>query len=103
MTKADKYIGEGTIIVSNGEVLVADDNCLPNVIGKIGHIELSIEQPKEMIGIYRIEHVMLFNEDNEELYDDQSIVDNTEYHEEDELVKALTNAYGVSIDIVEII
>ena len=42
-----------------------------------------------MIGIYRIEHVMLFNEDDEELYDDKDIV---EYHEEYELVKALANA-----------
>ncbi|MCY6356005.1 hypothetical protein [Clostridium sp. ZS2-4] len=42
-----------------------------------------------MIGIYRIEHVMLFNEDDEELYDDKGIA---EYHEEYELVKALANA-----------
>lgn len=103
MTKADEYTGEGTIMVSNGEVCGIDDSCLPDVIGKIGRVELSIEQPEEMIGIYRIEHVMLFNEDDEELYDDQDIVDNAEYHEEDELVKALANAYGVSTDIVEII
>lgn len=103
MTKADEYTGEGTIMVSNGEVWAIDDSCLPDVIGEIGRVELSIEQPEEMIGIYRIEHVMLFNEDDEELYDDQGIVDNTEYHEEDELVKALANAYGVSTDIVEIV
>ncbi|NFO05489.1 hypothetical protein FDB23_15705 [Clostridium botulinum] len=103
MTKADEYTGEGTIMVSNGKVCAIDDSCLPDVIGEIGCVELSIEQPEEMIGIYRIEHVMLFNEDDEELYDDQDIVDNAEYHEEDELVKALANAYGVSTDIVEII
>lgn len=103
MTKVDEYIGEGKIMVSNAEVWAIDDSYLPDVIGKIGRVELSIEQPEEMIGIYRIEHVILFNEDDEELYDDQGIVDNTEYHEEDELVKALANAYGVSTDIVEII
>ncbi len=32
---------------------------------------------------------MLFDEDDEELYDDQTLVDNTEYHSERALVKAV--------------
>lgn len=103
MNKADEYKGYRTIMVGNGEVWFVDDNCLKHVIGKIGRVELSVEQPEEMIGIYRIEHVMLFNEDDEELYDDQVIVDNTEYHDKDEIVKSLAKVYGISTDIVEII
>ncbi|TCZ71448.1 hypothetical protein E0485_22615 [Paenibacillus albiflavus] len=103
MTKVDEYTGEGTIMVSQGEVWAIDDSCLPDVIGKIERIELSIEEPEEMLGIYRIEHVMLFNEDDEQLYDDQDIVNNDEYHSEKELVEALTIAYGVSADIIEIV
>ncbi len=101
MMKVDKYSGDGIIMVGNGEVCAVDDSGIPDVIGKIGRIELSIEQPKEMIGIYRIEHVMLFDENNEELYEDQRIVDNAEYHDENELVEDLANQYGVSQDIVE--
>lgn len=103
MTKADKYTGDGIIMVGNGEVYAIDESGIPDVIGKIDRIELSIEQPEEMIGIYRIEHVMLFDEDDEELYDDQGIVDNTDYYEEDELIEALINNYGVLKDIVEVI
>lgn len=103
MTKVDEYEGEGTIMISNGEVCAIDDSCIPDVIGKIGRIELAIEYPEEVIGICRVEHVMLFNEDDEELYEDQGIVDNTEYHEEDELVRAIANTYGVSTDIIDII
>ncbi|MFC3750093.1 hypothetical protein [Paenibacillus sp. GCM10012306] len=103
MTKVDEYTGDGTIIVSHGEVWAIDDSCLPDVIGKIERIELSIEQPEEMLGIYRIEHVMLFGEDDEQLYDDQDKVNNDEYHSEKEVAEALANAYGVSEDIIEIV
>ncbi len=103
MTKADEYTSNGTIMVGNGEVCAIDDSGILEVIGKIDRIELSIEQPEEMIGIYRIEHVMLFDENDKELYEDQGIVDNAEYHEENELVEALAKNYGVSQDIVQII
>lgn len=102
MTKVDEYIGEGTIVASHGEVWAIDDSCLPDVIGKIERIELSIEQPEEMIGIYRIEQVMIFDENDEELYNDQDKVNNDEYHSEEEVVEALAKAYGVSADIIEI-
>ncbi|MDU8672522.1 hypothetical protein [Paenibacillus polymyxa] len=103
MTIVDMYTGKGTIVASHGEVWVIDDSCIPDVLGKIDRIELSIEQPEEMIGIYRIEHVMLFNEDDEPLYDDQDKVNNDEYRSEEELVKALAIAYGVSANIIETI
>lgn len=92
----------GLTIVSDGEVLAIDDSGIPDVIGKIERIELSIEQPEEMIGIYRIEQIVLFDGDDEQLYDDQGKV-NDEYHSEEEVVEALAKAYGVPADIIEIV
>ena len=69
MSKVDEYTGNGMIVVSDGEVWAVDDSGLPDVIGEIGRVELSIEMPENLIGIYRVEHIMLFDEDDEELYE----------------------------------
>ena len=103
MSKVDEYTGNGMIVVSDGEVWAVDDSGLPDVIGEIGRVELSIEMPENLIGIYRVEHIMLFDEDDEELYDDQTIVDNTEYHSERALVKAVAKKYGISEDIITVL
>ena len=63
MSKVDEYTGNGMIVVSDGEVWAVDDSGLPDVIGEIGRVELSIEMPENLIGIYRVEHIMLFDED----------------------------------------
>ena len=47
--------------------------------------------------------LMLFDEDDEELYDDQTLVDNTEYHSERALVKAVAKKYGISEDIITVL
>ena len=103
MSKVDEYTGNGMIVVSDGEVWAVDDSGLPDVIGEIGRVELSIEMPENLIGIYRVEHIMLFDEDDEELYDDQTLVDNTEYHSERALVKAVAKKYGISEDIITVL
>ena len=98
MSKVDEYTGNGMIVVSDGEVWAVDDSGLPDVIGEIGRVEL-----ENLIGIYRVEHIMLFDEDDEELYDDQTLVDNTEYHSERALVKAVAKKYGISEDIITVL
>lgn len=103
MTKVDEYTGSGQIVVSDGEVWAIDDSGILDVIGKIGRIELSIENPEEMLGISRVEHVMLYNENDEELYEDQEIVDNREYHSDENLILGIAKHYGVSEDIIEVI
>lgn len=105
MTKVEEYKnngGEGNIVVSNGEVLAIDSSSIPDVIGTIERIELSIEEPDDTPGVLRIEHVMLYDKDDKPLYDDQGIVDNYEYHSEEAMVMALAKNYGVSKDIIEI-
>ena len=66
MSKVDEYTGNGMIVVSDGDI-------------------------------------MLFDEDDEELYDDQTLVDNTEYHSERALVKAVAKKYGISEDIITVL
>ena len=85
MSKVDEYTGNGMIVVSDGEVWAVDDSGLPDVIGEIGRVELSIEMPENLIGIYRVEHIMLFDEDDEEL------------------VKAVAKKYGISEDIITVL
>jgi hypothetical protein len=107
MTKAEEFKaqGDGEIIiqVSDGEVWAIDDSGLPDVIGKIERIELSIEEPEETPGVYRVEYVMIYDEKDEKLHDDQDVVDNTEYHAHHELVDALAIKYGVSKDIIDVV
>lgn len=103
MTKVDKYIGKGQIVVSNGEVWAIYASGISDIIGKIKRIELAIENPEEMLGISRIEHVMLYDENDEELYEDQEIVDNYEYPSDKSLISGVAKHYGVSEDIIEVI
>lgn len=107
MTKVKTYKaqtdGEIYIHVSHGEVWAIDDSCLPDTIGLIGRIDLSIEEPEETPGVYRIEHVMIYDDNDERLHEDQDIVDNTEYHDRNELIQALADKYGVSTDIINIV
>ena len=89
MSKVDEYTGNGMIVVSDGEVWAVDDSGLPDVIGEIGRVELSIEMPENLIGIYRVEHIMLFDEDDED--------------SERALVKAVAKKYGISEDIITVL
>lgn len=56
-----------------------------------------------MLGISRVEHVMLYNEKDEELYEDQKIVNNNEYFSDEDLIEAICEYYGVSGEIIEVI
>lgn len=49
MSKVDEYTGNGMIVVSDGEVWAVDDSGLPDVIGEIGRVELSIEMPENLM------------------------------------------------------
>lgn len=103
MTKAEEFLRNGglTVEVNDGEVFGIDEFGMPQTIGKIGRIELSIEHPEQMLGISRIEHVTIYDENDNTLYDDQKIVDNAEYHSDSELIESLAKSYGISQDIIE--
>lgn len=101
MTKADKYKDNSVIEVRDGGVWAITDYDNPDFIGKIGRIVLAIEHPEQLAGISRVESVMLYNDNDEELYDDQNIVNNDEYHSDDELIDAIAKHYSISRDLIQ--
>lgn len=101
MTKADEY--SGIIQVADGQVCAIGGDKGYEVIGKIGRVELSIEHPEQMLGISRVEYVMIYDENDKELYGDQDIVNNDEYYSDDELIEDLAESYGISKDIVDVV
>lgn len=103
MTIAKEYKGNGTIKVENGQVCAIGDREGFEVLGKIGRVELSIEHPEQMLGISRMEHVMLYDENDKALYEDQGIINNIEYHSDKDLVEDLAKKYGISKDIVDVV
>lgn len=72
-------------------------------IGEIASIQLSIEYPERMLSISRVENCVLFDENDTELLDDQSIVDNTEYTSDDELIEDIAKHYNISKDFITIL
>ena len=106
MTKVQEYFATGEsgyVEISGGVVSVIGGLGSTKEIGEIGYVEVSIEHPEQMLGISRAEHIMLFNESNEELHDDQNMIDNTEYNSDKELIEEIAKRYGISQDIIEII
>lgn len=103
MTIAKEYKGNGTIKVENGQVYAIGGDKGYEVIGKIGRVELSIEHPEQMLEISRVEHVMVYDENDKALYEDQGIVNNDEYHSDKELVESLAKKYGISKGIIDIV
>ena len=96
MTKNEKYTADGM-------VYYFDEFEMPTVLGRIAYIELSIEHPEKMLGISRVQSAILYDINDNELYDDQSVVDNAEYHSDRELVNALATHYSVDKDLIQII
>jgi hypothetical protein len=59
--------------------------------------------PEYMEGIKRCGSVISEDENGDKIKDHQELIDNTEYHSAEELIKDVANRLGVSPDIVEII
>lgn len=102
MTKVEENYKNSEIIFKSG-IAFAISESTSDVVGRIAKIELSIEHPEQMLGISRVESVILYNEKNEALYNDQEIVNNNEYPSDQELICEIAKHYGVSKDIIETI
>ncbi len=90
-------------IVENGAVYEVIEYGKKREIGKIAQVELSIEHPAQMLGISRVESSVLLDEQDNELMNDQNIVDNQEYHSDDELIKAVAKHYNISTDFIYLV
>jgi hypothetical protein len=65
-------------------------------------VQLDDDVPEYMNGIIRCSSVVSQDEDGNDLHDHQELIDNTEFHSEDELVSYVAGKLGVSEGIVGI-
>ena len=59
--------------------------------------------PPEMLGIYRIESVIVYDVDETLEFNDQEKVDNQEFFSEEEIKEFLAEAYGILPECIETI
>ena len=65
-------------------------------------IYLDDDIPEYMSGILRCGSVISEDEDGNELKDHQELIDNSEFHSEEALIKYVAEKLGVEIDIIVI-
>lgn len=66
-------------------------------------VYLDDEVPEYMDGILRCGSFISEDENGNEIQDHQELIDNTEYHSQEELIEDVANRLSVSPDIVEIV
>jgi len=69
---------------------------------KVAYVSVHLDDnvPEDMHGIIRCGSVVSEDEDGNELKNHQELIDNTEFHSEDELIEYVAKKLGVSKDIV---
>lgn len=87
--------------VKNDMVYTMDENGIEKAIGKIASVEVSIDHPENMIGISRVNNAILYDENDDEIYNDPDIIDNTEYHSDRDLMDAVAKRYSVDRQCVK--
>lgn len=87
-------------MIENGYVYEINEYGEKFQIGKIAKLKLSIEHPEQLLGISRVESLILCDEQGEELMNDQDIVDNQEYHSDNELINEIAKHYNISKDLI---
>ena len=58
--------------------------------------------PPEMLGVYRIESVVVCDTDETIEFNDQEKVDNQEYFSEEEIKEFLAETYGILTECIDI-
>lgn len=87
-------------IVEEGKII---DPISEKVLGVVGRVILAVEMPPEMLGIYRIESVIVYDVDETLEFNDQEKVDNQEFFSEEEIKEFLAEAYGILPECIETI
>lgn len=65
-------------------------------------VEVFIEWPECIEGLCRIESCHLYDKKDNEIFDDQEIVNNTEFRSEDELQEYVAKYYDIEKDLVDV-
>ena len=87
-------------IVEEGKII---DPISEKVLGVVGRVILAVEMPPEMLGIYRIESVIVYDVDETLEFNDQEKVHNQEFFSEEEIKEFLAEAYGILPECIETI
>lgn len=86
------------VIVEEGKII---DSISEKVLGEVGRVVLAVEMPQDMLGIYRIESVTVYDVDETIVFNDQEKVNNQEFFSEEEIKEFLAEAYGIFTEYIE--
>ena len=86
------------VIVEDGKII---DPISEKVLGEVGIVELSVEMPPGMLGIYRIKSIRVYDTAETMEFNDQEKVDNQEFFSEEEIKEFLAEAYGILPECIE--
>lgn len=65
-------------------------------------VYLDSHEAMNMAGILRCESVIAYDENGNEIQNFQEVIDNTEYHSEDELLEDTARRLGLDVELFEI-
>lgn len=85
-------------IVEDGKII---DPMSEEVLGEVGTVELSVDMPSDMLGIYRILRVTIYDTNETMFFSDQEKLDNQEFFSEEEIKEFLAEAYGILSEYIE--
>lgn len=77
------------------------DSILQEVLGEVGTVELSVEIPLDMLGIYRILSVTIYDTNQTMVFSNQEKIDNQEFFSEEKIKEFLAEAYGILSEYIE--
>ena len=86
------------VIVEDWKII---DPISEKVLGEVGIVELSVEMPPEMLGIYRMKSIRVYDTAETMEFNDQEKVDNQEFFSEEEIKEFLAEAYGILPECIE--
>lgn len=64
-------------------------------------MELSVEIPLDMLGIYRILSVTIYDTNQTMVFSNQEKIDNQEFFSEEKIKEFLAEAYGILSEYIE--
>ncbi|NNU90268.1 hypothetical protein [Anoxybacillus sp. CHMUD] len=69
----------------------------------IASVQISIEQPEEMLGILRLESVTCYDASGNIIGDIPDLINNDEFHSERAVIRFVAKQLNVSEDIIEVV
>ena len=68
---------------------------------EIGRVSVRVECPEALGGVIRLVDVVVYDVNDCELFTDSKLINNDEFHSEDEIVAMLSGRYGIPPGLIE--